>query len=124
MRPEASVAIGQRSLGDPTLLFPLDPPLLEGCPRSSRPEMQYPLEIDYDYSQISPDLFLQAPLPGLFRWAPLLPPLKPDLSLGEGGTALVSSLRIAEWIGLREPIWLKDESRNPTWSHKDRLNYC
>src|SRR5207248_2255921 len=26
--------------------------------------------------------------------------------------------------GLDGPIWLKDESRNPTWSHKDRLNYC
>ena len=31
---------------------------------------------------------------------------------------------MARWIGLDGPIWLKDESRNPTWSHKDRLNYC
>jgi threonine synthase len=124
MGPKASAAIGQRSLGDPAILFPLDPPLLEGCPRTSGPEMQYPLEIDYDYSQITSELFGQPPLPGLFRWAPLLPPLDPELSLGEGGTALVSSTKIAEWIGLKEPIWLKDESRNPTWSHKDRLNYC
>ena len=44
--------------------------------------------------------------------------------MGEGGTALVGSDRMARWIGLEGPIWLKDESRNPTWSHKDRLNYC
>jgi len=86
--------------------------------------MQYPLEIDYDYSKISADALRQPPLPGLERWAPLLPPLAHHLSLGEGGTALVASARLADWIGLDGPVWLKDESRNPTWSHKDRLNYC
>jgi threonine synthase len=121
---EVSAAIGQRSLGDPSLLFPLYPPLLTGCPRTSGERMQYPLEIDYDYSRVSKNLFRQPPLPDLSRWAPLLPPLAPDLSLGEGGTALIESARIGRWIGLDAPVWLKDESRNPTWSHKDRLNYC
>jgi threonine synthase len=124
MAASASAAIGQRSLGDPSLLFPLFPPLLNGCPQTSRAEMQYPLEIDYDYSKISKDLLQQAPLPGIARWAPLLPPLAPNLSLGEGGTALIESTRLGCWIGLDSPIRLKDESRNPTWSHKDRLNYC
>jgi threonine synthase len=119
-----SAAIGQRSLGDPSLLWPLDPPLLRGCPRTSTPDMQYPLEIDFDYEEVSRDIFRQPPLPGLQRWAPVLPPLARELSLGEGGTALVASHRMARWIGLDGPIWLKDESRNPTWSHKDRLNYC
>jgi threonine synthase len=124
MADNGSAAIGQRSLGDPSLLFPLSPPLLRGCPRTSTPDMQYPLEIDFDYGKISKDIFRQPPLPGLQRWAPLLPPLAVDLSLGEGGTALVASHRMARWLGLEGPIWLKDESRNPTWSHKDRLNYC
>jgi threonine synthase len=124
MAASASAAIGQRSLGDPSRLFPLYPPLLNGCPQTSTAEMQYPLEIDYDYSMISNDLFQQAPLPGIARWAPLLPPLAPNLSLGEGGTALIESARLGCWIGLDSPIRLKDESRNPTWSHKDRLNYC
>jgi threonine synthase len=119
-----SLATRQRSLGDPSLLFPLAPPLLRGCPRTSTPDMQYPLEIDFDYAKISKDIFCQPPLPGLLRWAPLLPPLAAELSLGEGGTALVASRRMGRWIGLEGPIWLKDESRNPTWSHKDRLNYC
>ncbi|MFZ3351207.1 MAG: pyridoxal-phosphate dependent enzyme [Xanthobacteraceae bacterium] len=124
MAIERSAAIGQRSLGDPSLLFPLAPPLLRGCPRTSTADMQFPLEIDFDYSKVSKEIFRQPPLPGLQRWAPLLPPLFPELSLGEGGTALIASQRMARWIGLDGPIWLKDESRNPTWSHKDRLNYC
>ncbi|MGB6534748.1 MAG: pyridoxal-phosphate dependent enzyme [Xanthobacteraceae bacterium] len=124
MAAEVSAAIGQRSLGDPSLLFPLTPPLLHGCPRTSTPDMQYPLEIDFDYAKIPKSLMDQPPLPGLQRWAPLLPPLAAELSLGEGGTALVASERMARWIGVEGPIWLKDESRNPTWSHKDRLNYC
>jgi threonine synthase len=120
----SSAAIGQRSLGDPSLLFPLYPPLVMGCPRTSGAEMQYPLEIDYDYSKVPKELFRQAPLPGLERWAPLLPPLARKLSLGEGGTALIEASRVGRWIGLDGPLWLKDESRNPTWSHKDRLNLC
>lgn len=124
MEMPASTAIGQRSLGDPSLLFPLYPPLLSGCPRTSGPDMQYPLEIDYDYDTVSAGLFQQPPLPGLQRWAPVLPPVAPHLSLGEGGTALIEGGRIGDWVGLDSPLWLKDESRNPTWSHKDRLNYC
>ncbi len=124
MAANKSAAIGQRSLGDPTLTFPLYPPLLRGCPRTSTADMQYPLEIDFDYAKVSLDIFRQPPLPGLQRWAPLLPPLMPDVSLGEGGTALVASERMGRWAALDGPIWLKDESRNPTWSHKDRLNYC
>lgn len=119
-----SSAVGQRSMGDPTRLFPLFPPLLEGCPATSTAAMQYPLEIDYEYGRVPAALLRQPPLPGLERWAPLLPPVKPGLSLGEGGTPLVAAARIGEWVGLDGPLWLKDESRNPTWSHKDRLNYC
>jgi threonine synthase len=124
MEANASAATAQRSLGDPGLVFPLYPPLVRGCPRTSGTDMQYPLEIDFDYSKVARHLFRQPPLPGLQRWAPLLPPLAPEVSLGEGGTALIESSRIGRWVGLDTPIWLKDESRNPTWSHKDRLNYC
>ena len=116
----ASLAIGQRSLGDGTTLYPLSPVLTAGCPATSGPEMQYPLEIAFDYARLDRSLFDQPPLPGLSRWAPLLPPLPDGLSLGEGGTPLVE----AALPGLPFPVFLKDESRNPTWSHKDRLNYC
>jgi threonine synthase len=120
----ASAAVGQRSLGDPSRLFPLYPPLIAGCPATSTHDMQYPLEIDYDYARLAPSLFDQAPLPGIERWAPLLPPLAPGLSLGEGGTPLIEMPPLADWAGLDGRLFVKDESRNPTWSHKDRLNLC
>jgi threonine synthase len=119
-----SAAIGQRSLGDPSQRFPLYPPLVAGCPTSSTAEMQYPLEIEFDYAQVAPALFDQPPLPGMERWARMLPPLALDLSLGEGGTPLIALPRIAAWAGFDGALYVKDEGRNPTWSHKDRLNLC
>jgi threonine synthase len=120
----ASLAIGQRSLGDPGQSFPLAPPLTEGCPVTSSTEIQYPLEVDYDYARVPLALFDQFPAAGLERWSPLLPPLAPGLSMAEGGTPLLHAPQIASWAGFSGDLYLKDESRNPTWSHKDRLNLC
>jgi len=123
--PESiSRAIRQRSLGDPAIDYPLWPVLTNGCPRTSTAEMQYPLEVDYAYDEVDPKLFDQPPLPGLDRWAPLLPPLATGLALGEGGTPLLAPSRLSEWAGFDGELLIKDESRNPTWSHKDRLNLC
>ncbi|WP_206674166.1 threonine synthase [Pseudactinotalea suaedae] len=59
--------------------------------------------------------------PGLFRYRPLLPiDGGPVVSLGEGGTPLVPLPRLGAELGL-PGLTLKDESRNPTWSYKDRL---
>ncbi|WP_245769452.1 threonine synthase [Streptomyces indicus] len=110
----ASVATGQRSLGDPDVRYSLWPPLSHGCPQTSSPDVSYPVEVDYDYGRIPTD-FLTGQTAfgaGLERWAPLLPPLAAP-GLGEGDTPLLE-------IG--EGLYVKDESRNPTWSHKDRLN--
>jgi threonine synthase len=60
--------------------------------------------------------------PGLFRYRDLLP-LGPDdepVSLGEGNTPVVRLDRLGAELGLGN-LWIKDESRNPTWSYKDRL---
>ncbi len=60
--------------------------------------------------------------PGLFRYRRMLP--IPDgavpVSLGEGNTPLVAMGRLGEEFGL-DRLFLKDETRNPTWSYKDRL---
>ncbi|WP_327350933.1 threonine synthase [Streptomyces sp. NBC_01304] len=118
--PAASVSLAraQRSLGDPEQLYPLWPPLTRGCPRTSTRQMSYPVDVDYDYARV-PDGFLVGATGadtgrGLDRWAPLLPPLLVP-TLGEGGTPL---------IDIGDGVLVKDESRNPTWSHKDRLNRC
>ncbi|MEU9131013.1 pyridoxal-phosphate dependent enzyme [Kitasatospora sp. NPDC048540] len=109
-----SLATGQRSLGDPSVRYPLWPPLTTGCPATATEHLAYPVEVDYAYDRVDPALFDRtAPVPaGLDRWAPLLPPLHAP-GLGEGRTPLVP-------IG--PGLYVKDESRNPTWSHKDRLN--
>jgi threonine synthase len=60
--------------------------------------------------------------PGLFRYRSLLP-LRPDtipVSLGEGRTPLVAAARLGEALGA-PGLLVKDETRNPTWSYKDRL---
>jgi threonine synthase len=58
---------------------------------------------------------------GLWRWRELLPVRNPayQISLGEGDTPLIPLLNLARDLGLRR-LWLKDESRNPTGSFKDR----
>ena len=106
-----SLALRQRSLGDPSAEFPLFPPLTRGCPKTSTDEIAYPLEVAYDYARVDRGLFTQEPGTDIARWSPLLPPLEAP-TLGEGGTPLLPF----------EDVFIKDESRNPTWSHKDRLN--
>jgi len=60
--------------------------------------------------------------PGLFRHRRLLPLRDGDVpvSLGEGDTPLLPMPRLGSDIGL-ERLFIKDETRGPTWSYKDRL---
>jgi threonine synthase len=103
--------------------FPLDPTLSQGCPACRTKEFQAPLDVVYAYPERAAELLPDAALPGLARYAPFLPPLIDELSLGEGGTPLVSAPQLASWAGLKGEVFIKDESRNPTWSHKDRFGY-
>ncbi|MGF3056086.1 pyridoxal-phosphate dependent enzyme [Microbacterium sp. YY-01] len=59
--------------------------------------------------------------PGLFRYRPLLPVNDgPVVSLGEGATPTIPLTGLGEQLGM-SALYVKDESRNPTWSYKDRL---
>lgn len=60
--------------------------------------------------------------PGIFRFRELLPLgyATPAVSLEEGSTPLLSLPGMAERLGVGR-LLLKDETRNPTWSFKDRL---
>ncbi|MQY06934.1 threonine synthase [Actinomadura macrotermitis] len=111
---QLSSAVCQRSVMFPAIEHPLSPALTRGCPDTSTADVAYPAEVGYDYAAVPRELFAPAPAAGLDRWAPLLPPLAAP-GLGEGGTPLLE---------IADGLLVKDESRNPTWSHKDRLNRC
>ncbi|TDE12166.1 threonine synthase [Jiangella asiatica] len=121
-----SLATGQRAVHDHELTYPLWPPLVAGCPRSSTETVAYPLEVTFGYDALGDgtvdELFGRDTVPSdASAWAPLLPPLHPGLVRGIGGTTLLDASALFD---TDVPVLLKDESRNPTWSHKDRLNLC
>lgn len=55
----------------------------------------------------------------IWRYAPLLPCAEPAQGLHVGWTPLVRAPRLADAIGV-DDLWLKDDSRNPSLSFKDR----
>ena len=88
------------------------------------------LDVQLDYESIKkkyqPDDFLCRDENNLWRYLPLLPVAFPKRGertpLGlAGGTPVVALTRLARKLGL-EQLWLKDESRNPTASFKDRAS--
>jgi len=56
---------------------------------------------------------------GFWRYKQLLPTVQHTVSLGEGGTPLHKAERLAKNLGMKE-LYLKDETRNPTNSYRDR----
>jgi threonine synthase len=54
-----------------------------------------------------------------WRFKPLLPEVRNAVTMGEGGTPLHKAERLAKKIGLNI-MYLKDETRNPTNSFRDR----
>jgi threonine synthase len=114
----ASTAAGQRCLYCGAE-YPLYPPVIGGCPACASVDFRSPLELIYHYPA-DPGWLPEVALPGLARYAPMLPPLVEWVSMGEGGTPLVPFP--ADPAHRTREVYIKDESRNPTWSHKDRLN--
>jgi len=76
----------------------------------------------YDLSRLGPGWQPDRGQPGVFAYRDLLPiaATTVPVSLHEGSTPLVPAPTLAERLGLGE-LLIKDESRNPTWSYKDRL---
>ena len=101
------------------------------CGRQFGPEALYvcewcfgPLEAVYDYEavarRVDPARIAAGPL-SIWRYADLLPADPAGaVDLGAGYTPLVRADRLAAELGLGE-LWLKDDTRNPTGSFKDRV---
>ncbi len=90
----------------------------EDCP-NCRPVAPSNLSVAYRTQSASkPDYGSRA---GLWRYSELLPVERAEaVTLGEGGTPLLSLERTGKAIGIMR-LLAKDETRNPTWSFKDRL---
>lgn len=120
-----TTAVGQQSVYDGTGKFPLLPPIVNGSVSDLGDRFRAPVEVTYNYADVDLSIFSRGISGrGIDQWSPLLPPLVAGVGLGEGNTALVEMPKLGEWAGLTGQVFIKDESRNPTWSHKDRLNRC
>jgi threonine synthase len=82
-----------------------------------------PLEVTYDLAAVARTLTREAiarRAPGIWRYLELLPvDAPPARSLPVGSTPLLSADRLAPALGL-DRLWLKDDTRNPSLSFKDR----
>jgi threonine synthase len=83
-----------------------------------------PLEVAYDLEaargQVTRSSIKDGP-GSIWRYAALLPDPGVDaVDLGAGWTPLRRASRLGEILGLKE-LWLKDDTRNPTGSFKDRV---
>ena len=82
-----------------------------------------PLEVGYDLDvarrALTRDVIAARP-PGIWRYLELLPvSAVPVRGLAVGSTALVPADRLGAELGV-DRLWLKDDTRNPTLSFKDR----
>jgi threonine synthase len=82
-----------------------------------------PLEVTYDLALAGATLTraaIERRGPGIWRYLELLPvEAAPARSLPVGSTPLVAADRLAPTLGI-ERLWLKDDTRNPSLSFKDR----
>ena len=75
------------------------------------------LELSYDYSEVDISRWRRRDR-GVWRYRELLPDVKRVITLKEGGTPLFKA-KLGEELGLN--VFIKDETRNPTGSFRDRL---
>jgi threonine synthase len=99
-------------------------PMHEGCPACADDAFRSGVTPEYDLDAVRASLSggpLAEAGAGIWRFRRLLPLADEahEVSLGEGRTALVTTPTLAEELDATA-VWVKDESRNPTWSFKDR----
>jgi threonine synthase len=101
-----------------------------GCWRKFKPSQIYTcpecgelLQITYDYTRLGSGFRKSLATPGplsVWRYRRLLPvSIKNAVSIGEGGTGLSRSSRLAKRFGISN-LYFKNDGQNPTGSFKDR----
>ncbi|WP_375480671.1 threonine synthase [uncultured Jatrophihabitans sp.] len=85
-----------------------------------------PLEIGYDPSALArvTRADIESGPHSIWRYAGLLPvgqDVATRVDTGTGMTPLIRADRLADELGFTAPVWVKDDSANPTHSFKDRV---
>jgi threonine synthase len=98
--------------------------MFKGCPDCAKRGKPSNVSVQYDYDALR-KAFSVKKLEGrpatMWRYRELLPPDEDDIvTLGEGLTPLLPVQRLGARVGLPR-LYVKDESRNATWSFKDRM---
>jgi threonine synthase len=94
-------------------------------PQHACAECWGPLEIGYDaaaLARVTRDEIESGPH-SIWRYAGLLPvgQTAARVDSGTGMTPLIRADRLADELGFTAPVWIKDDSANPTHSFKDRV---
>lgn len=94
------------------------------CPKDSG-NLDVVLDYDTIRKKYQPEDILSRKDASLWRYLPLLPVSEPEGSStplhAAGGTPIYNLSGLGKKLGLKQ-LWLKDESRNPTASFKDRAS--
>lgn len=100
---------------------PLEGKFYDACPacRAAGVNVNYRTVFDLSQAKLPPK---DSDQPGIYRFRQFfaLDDNDPVVSIGEGNTPLHRLDRMGQRLGLKN-LWMKDESKNPTMSHKDRL---
>jgi threonine synthase len=102
-----------------------------GCGAAYPPALQYacpeclgPLDVEYDQALLAARVSrarIEAGPRSIWRYADLLPSRPGHGDLAPGFTPLVEAPRLAAALGVPGTLHLKDDTRNPTNSFKDRV---
>jgi threonine synthase len=99
--------------------------MFEGCPSCTTGKFSSNVHVDYDYERIkesiSRKILEQRNGPGIFKYEELLPISSQEgiTTLGEGATPLLPCPKLKEFLDVHH-LYVKDESRNPSHTFKDR----
>jgi threonine synthase len=102
-----------------------------GCQAAYPPALEHvcpnclgPLDVEHDHAAVAARLDragVEAGPRSIWRYQALLPAAPGSGDLAPGLTPLVPAPRLAEALGVPGPLFLKDDTRNPTNSFKDRV---
>jgi threonine synthase len=102
-----------------------------GCQAAYPPALAYacsrclgPLDVEHDQAALAARLdraAIEAGPASIWRYGALLPASPGPGDLAPGLTPLVAAPRLADALGVPGPLLLKDDTRNPTNSFKDRV---